>query len=301
MTAALTGIRVVEIASFVAAPAAGALLADLGAEVIKVEVPGGEIYRRTRPRMLGYRGDFELAPHFEMDNRGKRSLVLDLSRDDARRALAAVIDRCDVVLTNMLPARRKKYGLDAATLRARKPDLICAALSGYGPQGPDKDTPAFDYAAYWARTGLMHQLREPDSPPAWQRPGIGDHAASLALCTGILSALRVRDASGEGQDIDVSLMHVGYYIQGNDTAMTLVTDETPPMHDRRNPRNALWNHYRTADDRWLFLVMIESDRYWSALCHAIDRPELLEDASTLWRPAAWALSMPDRLAIAQLA
>jgi crotonobetainyl-CoA:carnitine CoA-transferase CaiB-like acyl-CoA transferase len=154
---------------------------------------------------------------------------------------------------------------------------VVAALSGYGPGGPEAETPSFDYAAYWARTGFMDQLREPDAPPAWQRPGIGDHAAALALVSGILAALRVRDRTGEGQAVDVNLMHIGFYVQGNDAAVALATDEDLPRHDRRRPRNPLWNQYETADGRWLFLVMIESDRYWPAFCDAIGHPELRDD------------------------
>lgn len=277
MTAPLAGIRVVELASFVAAPAAGALLADLGAEVVKVEIPEGELYRHSRPKLLGIKSDFPEAAHFQMDNRGKRSLALDLTREPARAALAQLVDRADVFLTNMLGHRLARYGLDAATLRARRPELIVAALSGYGPEGPDAARPAFDYAAYWARTGFMDLMHEPDAPPAYQRPGIGDHAAALALVSGILAALRVRDQTGAGQTIDVSLMHIGFYVLGNDSAQTLATGLTPPRHDRRAPRNPLWNQYRTRDDRWLFLVMIESDRYWAPFCRAIGRADLLAD------------------------
>lgn len=277
MTAPLEGIRVVEVASYVAAPAAGALLADLGAEVVKVEVPRGEVYRYAQPRYAGLRSDFPESPQFHMDNRGKRSLALDLGRPGARAALARVIARADVVLTNLLPRRAKRYGLDVETLRADRPELVVAQLSGYGPQGPEAETPSFDYAAYWARSGFMDQLREPDAPPAWQRPGIGDHAASLALVSGILAALRVRDRTGEGQAVDVNLMHIGFYVQGNDAAVTLATGEDLPRHDRRRPRNPLWSQYETADGRWLFLVMIESDRYWPALCEAIGHPELRDD------------------------
>ena len=276
MAAPLDGIRVVEIASFVAAPSAGALLADLGAEVVKLEVPQGEIYRHSLPKFAGIDSDFPEAPHFQMDNRGKRSLGLDLGRPAARDALIRVIDRADVVLTNMLPQRLRKFGLDADTLRGRRPELIFASLTGYGPEGEEAETPAFDYAAYWARTGFMDIMHEPDSPPAFQRPGIGDHAAGLSLVAGILSALRMRDRGGEGQVVQVSLMHIGFYIQGNDVAHTLVTREAPPRHDRTRPRNPLWNHYRVKGGRWLFLVMIESDRYWPAFCRAIERPELTD-------------------------
>lgn len=276
-TAPLEGVRVVEIASYVAAPAAGALLADLGAEVIKIEVPGGEIYRHSIPRRLGYRSEFPEAPHFQMDNRGKRSLALDLSRPAARAALDRVLDGADVLLTNLLPSRLVRYALDAATLRRERPALIVANLTGYGTEGAEADRPGFDYAAYWARTGFMDLLREPDAPPAYLRGGVGDHAAALALSTGILAALRTRDRTGEGQTVGVSLLHVGFYILGNDTALALATGQEPPRHHRDRARNPLWSHYRTKDDRWLFLVMIESQRYWADFCEAIGREEIRDD------------------------
>ncbi|TMA81111.1 MAG: CoA transferase [Deltaproteobacteria bacterium] len=277
MSAPLSGVRVVELANFVAAPAAGALLADLGADVIKVEVPWGEIYRHSLPRFAGYDSDFGLAPHFHMDNRGKRSVALDLALPQAVDALRRLVDRADVLVTNMLPARLAKYGLDPAALHARRPELIVARISGFGPVGPDADAPAFDYSSYWARTGFMDMLHEPEAPPAFQRPGMGDHSASLALVVGVLSALRQRDCGEAGQVIDVSLQHIGFYITGNDTAGTLATGQTPPRHDRRAARNPLWNHYRTRDERWVFLVMIESDRYWPELTRAVDMPALTED------------------------
>ena len=278
MPAPLEGIRVVELASFVAAPAAGALLADLGAEVIKIEVPWGEIYRHSLPRFAGYATDFPLAPHFQMDNRGKRSVALDLALPEAVEALQQLVARADVLLTNMLPARLARLGLDPDALRAGRPELIVARLSGFGPEGPAANTPAFDYSSYWARTGFMDLLHEPGAAPAFQRPGMGDHSAALALVVGVLSALRQRERGAPGQVIDVSLQHIGFYILGNDTAMTLVTGQTPPRHDRTSPRNPLWNHYPTGDGRWLFLVMIESDRYWDELTRALGRAELAGDA-----------------------
>ena len=232
MPAPLEGIRVVEIASFVAAPSGGALLADLGAEVIKVEVPEGEIYRHTKPHMGGYKSDFDGGPPFEMDNRGKRSLALDLGRPEARDALRRVIARADVVLTNLLPGRQRKYGLDPDSLRAQQPALIHATLNGYGVRGDEADAPAFDYTAYWARTGMMDMFRAPDAIPAYLRPGVGDHAAGMSLVAGILAALRVRDRTGDGQAIEVSLLQIGLYIQGNDMSNVLATGQSPPMHDR---------------------------------------------------------------------
>ena len=278
MTAPLDGIRVVELASFVAAPSAGALLADLGAEVVKVEIPQGEIYRHSLPRLAGIRHDFPEAPQFQMDNRGKQSLTLNLTRAVAQRAVRALVARADIFLTNMLPHRLARYGLDPDRLRADRPDLIVGILSGYGRSGPDKTRASFDYTAYWARSGMMDQMRDAGSPPTFLRPGVGDHAAALSLVTGLLAALRMRDRDGEGQVVDVSLLHTGLYILGNDSSQALATGEAPPAHDRRRPRNPLWNQYETADGRWLFLVMIESDRYWEPLCRTLERPDLLADA-----------------------
>ncbi|MFQ5515028.1 MAG: CaiB/BaiF CoA transferase family protein [Myxococcota bacterium] len=277
MAAPLAGIRVVELASFVAAPAGGALLADLGAEVIKIEVPQGEIYRYGVPRAFGLDSDFPESPGFQMDNRGKRSLALDLGRPQAREALLRVIDRSDVMLTNMLPGRLRRYGLDPETLRAGRPELIVAMLTGYGSEGEDADRPSFDYAAYWARSGMMDLMRDQTLPPSFQRPGVGDHAAGLSLTCGVLAALRTRDRTGEGQLVEVSLLQTGLYVLGNDVMLSLVARQTPRRHDRTRPTNPLWNHYRTQDDRWLFLVMIDPDRYWRDFCEAIERLELLED------------------------
>lgn len=275
--APLSGIRVVEIATFVAAPAAGALLADMGAEVIKMEVPGGELIRHTRPRHNGFGSDFEGSPQFEMENRGKQSLTLDLNNPAARHALLKVIDGADVVLTNMLPGRCRRFGIDPEHLREERPELIYASLTGYGTSGEEADSPSFDYAALWARTGMMDLTRDPGAVPAFLRPGVGDHSAALSLVCGILAALRVRDAGGGGQVIDVSLLQTGLYLQGNDLAQTLATGNPPPMHDRTAPRNPLWNHYATGDERWVMLVMIESQRYWGAFSRAIGRPELEHD------------------------
>jgi crotonobetainyl-CoA:carnitine CoA-transferase CaiB-like acyl-CoA transferase len=277
MSAPLEGIRVVEVASFVAAPSAGALLADLGAEVIKVEVPEGELYRHTRPRMNGFKSEIDVSPAFEMDNRGKRSLALDLTRPEAIAALGRVIERSDVFLTNLLPGRQKRFGLDADALRAKHPALVHATLNGYGTRGDEADRPAFDYTAYWARTGMMDLFRAPGATPAFLRPGVGDHAAGMSLVCGILAALRVRDREGRGQAIEVSLLQIGMYIQGNDFSQALVGGESPPMHDREAPRNPLWNLYPTKDERWLMLVMVDSIRYWPAVCRALGVDELAAD------------------------
>ncbi len=277
-TGLLSDLRVVEVASFVAVPAAGAMLADLGANVVKVEVPNGEIYRKGRPAFQGFDSDFPESPAFQMDNRGKRSVALDLRRADVREALLRVIDDADVMITNLLPERRRKYGLDHETLLARKPSLVIGGISGYGLGGPRENEPAFDYTAYWARGGLMDLIRDEGVPPSMQRPGIGDHAAASNLVVGVLAALRERERTGKGTYVDVSLRNTALHILGNDAANSLVTGQAPKRHDRKAPTNPLWNTYPVAgEDRWLMLCMIEPDRYWDTFCRAIGREDLLAD------------------------
>ena len=278
----LRDLRVIEVASFVAVPAAGGMLADLGAQVTKVEVPAGELYRKGRPRFMGIDSDFPESPAFQMDNRGKRSMTLDLTKPKARAALLRVLERADVMLTNLLPERRRKYGLDHETLLARFPRLVMGAISGYGLGGPREDEPAFDYTAYWARGGLMDLMRDAGVPPSMQRPGVGDHAAASNLVCGVLAALRERDRTGRGTYVDVSLRNTALHILGNDAAIALATGHSPPRHDRKRPTNALWNSYPVGgdvdqDERWLLLCMIEPDRYWDLFCRAIGRSELVAD------------------------
>lgn len=278
----LSDLRVVEVASFVAVPAAGGMLADLGAEVIKVEVPQGEIYRKGRPKFMGLDSEFPESPAFQMDNRAKRSVTLDLTRPAAREALLRVIDGADVVLTNLLPERRARYGLDHESLHARFPRLVVGAISGYGLGGPRENEPAFDYTAYWARGGLMDQMRDAGVPPSMLRPGMGDHAAASNLVAGVLAALRTRDRTGRGTYVDVSLHATALHVLGNDASIALATGQSPPRHDRKKPMNPLWNTYPVGgdageEDRWLMLCMIEPERYWGTFCTAIGREDLRED------------------------
>jgi len=276
--APLAGLRVVEVAHYVAVPAAGAMLADLGADVVKVEPPRGEVYRRSRPKYAGYACEFPENPGFHLDNRGKRCLALDLARPEAREVVLRLVDRADVFLTNLLPGRRRKYGLDHETLLARRPSLVVGAINGYGLGGEEADKPAFDYTAYWARTGMMDMMRDEGTPPSLQRPAIGDHAAASNLVCGILAALRLRDRDGRGRYVETSLLQTGLHVLGGDVALALVTGQDPRRHDRRKAPNPLWNSYRTADGRWLLLVMIEPDRYFRPLCEALGRLDLRDDA-----------------------
>ncbi len=272
----LAGIRILEVANWLAAPAGCALLADAGADVIKVEPPAGDPYRGYRVQAAGYSAPFNF--FFELDNRGKRAVTLDLDQPAAREVVYRLIGTCDVFVTNLLPGRRERYGLRYEDLEAHRPDLIFVSVTGYGSWGPDRDRPGYDYAAFWARSGIMNMLGEPDSPPPPQRPGMGDHTTALAVSGAVSMALFHRERTGKGQQIDVSLNNTGLWVLGIDVQAAISTGQENARISRRAVPNPIWNSYQTGDSRWIQLVMLVADAYWPRFCRAIDRPDLEKDA-----------------------
>ena len=278
MAAPLSGIRVLEVANWLAAPAAGALLADLGADVIKVEPPGGEIYREFLLRSMGYTHDFAANYAFHLDNRGKRSLTVALDKPGGPELVRRLCQRADVFLTNLIQQRRVRYGLAYPDVRAVCPRIVYASFSGYGTRGPDQNRPGFDYAAFWARSGLMGLLGEPPSPPPLCRGGQGDHTSALNILAAVLAALRLRDQTDEGQHVEVTLQGTGMWTLAGDLQAALVAREQPARHDRTRPANPIWNSYRTADGAWVLLVMPQPDPdYWPRFCAMIGRSEWVKD------------------------
>lgn len=261
----LEGVRVLELASWVAAPSAGVLMADLVADVIKVEAPEGDAWR-------GENGDAE-RPNFQMDNRGKRSIVIDLKAESGRALVRRLCGDMDVLITNLTASRQRQYGLTAADVREVAPSIVHASMTAFGLEGPDAERAGFDNAGFWARSGLMGLIGQPGSPPGMFRGGQGDHTAGLALFGAVLAALRARDRSGEGQSVDASLYGAGIWTIGSDLAQTLQNGQQPPHRDRTQPANPLANTYPCADGRWLALVMPQSDRYWGTLCRTFEHPE----------------------------
>ena len=271
MTAPLDGIRVLEVANWLAAPAGCALLADFGADVIKVEPPAGDPYR-------GYRG--VVAPFnyfFELDNRGKRAITLDLDNPAARDVLYRLLPDTDVFVTNLLPGRRERYGLTYEVLAKHRPDLVFVSVTGYGSEGPDRDRPGYDYAAYWARSGIMGMMGEPDDAPPAQRPGMGDHTTAMLVAGSTAMALLHRGRTGEGQQVDVSLHNTGLWVLGIDVQAALSNKTDIPRVSRRSVPNPLWNTYETKDGRWIMCVMLVADAYWPPFCHALEREDLQHD------------------------
>ena len=277
MPGPLDGIKVVELGIWVAAPAAAAILADWGAEVIKIEEPdSGDPLRG-----LGATGlmpaDLDSNPAFTLDNRGKKGMAINLRRPGGAKVMRALITRADVFLSNLRTSALQRLGLTYDNLQAINHRLIYASLTGYGVEGPDRDRAAFDYAAFWARAGIMAALGEPDQPPPAQRPGMGDHTTALAISGAIAAALFAREKTGRGQEIRLSLLRTGIWFQGTDIQVCLQTGLFTPPTGRRNAPNPLFNQYQTKDGRWLHLIMLQPDRHWPDFCGAIGREELILD------------------------
>ncbi len=277
MGAPLDGIRVLEVANWLAAPATGALLADMGADVVKVEPPRGDQWRYFRLTSLGFARDFATNYAFELDNRGKRSITLDLSKEEARGVVLKLVEGADVFITNLVPRRLERFRLRYQDLSPLNSRLIYLSLTGYGDRGPEKDRLGFDYAAFWARSGMMSLVGEPDAPPAIQRGGMGDHTSCLAMAAGVLAALLERERSGKGQELSASLLNIGLWVLGFDIQTALITRENP----KRPPRtaaNPMSNSYRTKDDKWIMLINLRWDPFWGRLCTALGRPEMADDS-----------------------
>ena len=273
----MKNIKVVEVAGYVFGPVGAAILADWGADVIKVEHPvSGDPYR-------GFRGDFVRDglpnPMLELPNRGKRSIGIDISNPAGRDVLYKLVESADVFLTSFMLEPLERLQIDHEAIRRVNPNAIYARASGFGTKGPDKNKPGFDAAATWARAGFMDRLTQPGAESPVNQPGsVGDLAGGLALATGVSAALFHRERTGEARPVDVSLYHVGMWIMSQSIgAAPLGLSPTPSSDIRKNPRNPLVNSYRTADDRWLALCMLQPDPYWADFCQHIERSDLTDD------------------------
>ncbi|MGI8927397.1 MAG: CaiB/BaiF CoA transferase family protein [Tepidiformaceae bacterium] len=278
MAAPLDGIRVLEVANWLAAPAATALMADMGADVIKIEPPSGDIYRHFILRSMGYDHDFATNYAFQLDNRGKRSVTVDLEKAGGPELVRKMAESCDIFLTNLVQRRRVRYGLTFDDVRAVNEKAIYVSFSGYGTRGPDEDRPGFDFAAFWARSGIMGLLAEPDAPPPLCRGGQGDHTTALNVLAATLAALRMRDKTDEGQHVELTLQATGMWTIAGDFAAGLVSKQNPPRISRKAPVNPIWNSYQCGDGLWLLLVNpVPFPRHWPAFCAAAGRPEWATD------------------------
>ncbi len=274
MAGILQDIKVIEMGQVVALPAASTMLADWGADVIKLEPLHGEIHRGLRRAQGTTIG--EINHVMQVLNRNKKGLALDLKKEPGRKIIHQMIKDTDVFMSNYELSSMKKLGLDYATLREINPRLIYAVITGYGKVGPDKDERGYDYAAGWARSGMMYMMGEPGTAPGPPRPGMIDSMAGAHLTAGVLAALLNREKTGRGQELEVSLYHAGVW----DLAMDIqgaLAGQPMPKFDRTKAGNPLWNSYRAKDGTWFWLAMLQSDPSWPDICRAMDRPELETD------------------------
>jgi crotonobetainyl-CoA:carnitine CoA-transferase CaiB-like acyl-CoA transferase len=272
--AAFEALRVVELGSWVTAPAAAALLGDLGADVIKVEPPRGDPSRGVF-RAVG--ASTSEAPTFALDNRGKRSVVLDIEDPSDSDRLHELLTAADVFVTNVRVDALERAGLSAEAVIERHPQLVYASVSGFGRRGAERNRPSYDIGAFWARSGLSHQLSPNGTPPLNVIGAIGDHVTSLSTTVAILAALVERHATGRGGIVETSLVQSGAWVLGWDLALQATSGRVHRADARDDARTPLMNSYRTADDRWLFLMGLEVERHLGAICEAIGRPELHSD------------------------
>lgn len=270
----LEGLKVVELATYIAAPGAGGVLADWGAEVVKVEAPAGDPIRGffdTIGRDMGAN------PVFEMDNRGKRGVALDIAKSEGREALVRLVRGADIFLTNTRPGALKRARLDYDSLRAENPRLIYASVTGFGSTGPDADKPGFDIAAYWSRSGVAGLTTPKGMEPFPIRTAMGDHVTSLATVSAILAAVVERGRTGQGKLVETSLLRTGVYSVASDMAIQLRFGRVASNRPRHAAINPIANFFRTADGRWLCLVPRQGGKDWPDLARAVNRPELAED------------------------
>jgi crotonobetainyl-CoA:carnitine CoA-transferase CaiB-like acyl-CoA transferase len=276
MTAPLAGVRVVEVAGWMAAPGATAIMADMGADVIKVEPLTGDPMRGATRQPDPDAGGARVDPGFQMDNRGKRGIAVAVNTDGGADLVRRLVANADVFVTNLLPGRQQRYGLDAATLQGQNPRLVHATLSGYGLEGPDTQRPGYDLTAFFGRGAILDAMTEADATtPPRLRPAQGDHTAALSLLASILAALRLAEATGEGQVVEANLLATATWTMSTDLAATLV-DGQPPTSGRRSRPHALHGAFRCADGRWLVLFMPEP-RWWEPFCEAVGHPEWATD------------------------
>jgi crotonobetainyl-CoA:carnitine CoA-transferase CaiB-like acyl-CoA transferase len=274
---AFEGIRVVELAQWVFVPVAGALLADWGGDVIRIERLEGDPYRGLATQGIGTDRD-GINLSMALANRGKRSIALNLRHEDGLAVLHELLASADVFLTSLRPGALSRLGLDADTLRARYPSLIYARGHGFGVRGPDANQPGYDSSAFFARGGVSHILTPPERDyPISQRGAMGDRNAAMALAFGIAAALLKRNKTGAGSIVDVSLLATAMWMLSSDLLAVLNGGTAGPVGGRGPQVNPLTGNFRTKDGRHIQLMFLQGDRYWAEFCRVVGRDDLIDD------------------------
>lgn len=270
------GLKVLDVGSWIAGPVAATILADYGADVIKVERPVvGDQYRILAGLPSSPEGEQNYM--WEMDARNKRDLALNLKSAEGIEILHKLIADCDVYVTNQPFPLRRSLKLEYEDVKAIKPDIIYASLTAYGEQGPERDKEGFDLVAYWARTGMMDLVRDRDGAPAIALPGMGDHHTAVSLYASIVTALLHKERTGEGSMVHTSLLGNGVWAAGCIAQAGIAGGNYERYRAVRQERTFTQSVYRTSDDRWLQLTMIRSDEELDAFFTLLGKPDLMED------------------------
>lgn len=246
----LQGLKVVEMSTWIAAPGCAMIMAEWGADVIKIEGPEGDAIRRFYPDTPESPGN----PIFSMENRGKRGVALDVYNREGREALIEILRGADVFITNLRPGALLRTRLDYETLSRELPHLIYACVTGFGLEGDDADRPAFDLTGFWTRSGIAASTIPPDQEPFTCRPGFGDHVTALATLSGVLAAVHERRTTGKGRLVEASLLRAGVYALGWDTSIHLRYGEATTAQRRQDRPSAISGYFRTADDRYVCIA-----------------------------------------------
>ena len=270
----LDGIKVIEHATYMAAPGAGGILSDWGADVIKIEPPKGDPIRGFFST-IGT--DLQDNPVFDFDNRGKKSIALDTSTPEGQAVLRELASDADVFLTNVRPGGLSRAGLDFANLIKVNPKLVYCTLTGYGLEGPDADKPGFDVASFWARAGVGHLTVPKGQDPFALRTAFGDHTTSMAAAAGICAALVKAQRTGQGQLVEASLLRAALFAMGSDFAIQLFFGRIGSTKSRHEQIQPLMNFFKTKDDSWVCIVSRQGNVDWPPLCRVMDREDLIED------------------------
>ena len=268
-----SGLRVVDFASFIAGPSAAVILSDFGADVVKVEPPTGDTWRKAH--RLPPQPHADDAYPWHLANRNKRGITLDLKSPGAPQVVERLVKWADVFILNTPHPARKKLRLEYDDVAQWNPRLIYADLTGFGEKGPDADLPGFDITSYWARSGLLSMTRDAGAPPTWPVAGSGDNATAVGLYSGIVTALYRRERTGKGSYVTTSLLAEGVWSASVFLQGALCEASFFGLHDRRHPANAALNVYRAADDTW-FVLVVTPDKL-AAVAKAIGREDLLTD------------------------
>src|SRR3954462_13350699 len=287
-----SGLKVVDLASFIAGPSAAVILSDFGADVIKVEPPSGDLWRignKLPPQPVS-----EDAYPWHLANRNKRGMALDLKSPNAQQVLEKLVKWADVLIVNTPHPARAKLKLEYQDVVRWNPRLIYADISGFGDKGPDADLPGFDITSYWARSGLLSMTRDAGASPTWPVAGSGDNATAVGLYSAIVTALYRRERTGRGAHVTTSLLAEGVWAASVSIQAALCDAKFFGLHDRKNPANAALNVYRAKDGTW-FVLIVTPDKL-AAVAKAIGRPDLLTD-SRFSDPAKLTANMPQLTAI----